>query len=326
MNRHFSVTLAAMLLAPLAALPAQTPPSVVPAATFTRIHAISSAPPVRTATQSLRGFLDRRGGSAEIRVSSNEADAAKPVAGSIILGTTADSPSLARWVKEGRLAIRADRAVGDAYELAMLDGCVAVNGANARAVLYGVFELQDVIAEHGGVPTDLARRAAASLRLRLLHPRVRSGFGGYRQIDFEFLARCGGNVAHLMHDWMAEKTLFSFVPSTEFPKAADRKALEQNRSRLHQYLDWCGLYGLDGAMWLCEVPCQGGPWVPETSRKAFLDRFPAEMPLGHGHLPGQGAVPRPPTGRAGVSPHGPAVSHRLSRHLDVPRVYTRFER
>ena len=75
---------------------------------------------------------------------------------------------------------------------------------------------------------------------------------------------------------MREKTLFSFVPSTAFPKAADVKALERNRASLKKYLDWCQLYGMSAAVWLCEVPCQGGPWTPEPTRKAFLDRFPAE--------------------------------------------------
>jgi hypothetical protein len=75
---------------------------------------------------------------------------------------------------------------------------------------------------------------------------------------------------------MREKTLFSYVPSTAFPNATDAKVLERNRASLRKYLDWCQLYGMGGAMWLCEMPCQGGPWTPEPLRKAFLDRFPAE--------------------------------------------------
>ena len=92
----------------------------------------------------------------------------------------------------------------------------------------------------------------------------------------EFIARCGGNVAHLTHDWMGDKTLFSFVPCPEFPQASDPTVLTANRAALRQYLDWCKAYGLGSALWLCEVVCQGGPWVPEASREAFLKRFPAE--------------------------------------------------
>ena len=241
---------------------------------FKWVQIASTEPPIRTAAESLRGFLEKHCGCANVRVSTTEPAEEHPAAVTIFLGTP-DGPRLARWVKEGRLAIREANSTSEAYEIAMLDGSVVVNGSSPRAVLYGAFELQDVIAEHGGVPAKFARRVVPSLRWRLLHPRVRGGFGGYRQSDFEFIARCGGNVAHLTHDWMAEKTFFSFVPSPELPNAAD-PGLERNRKRLRQYLDWCKLYGLDAAIWLCEIPCQGGPWVPEPRRKAFLDRFPAD--------------------------------------------------
>lgn len=251
---------------------------------LTAIRIASSAPPIGTAAESLRRFLMERAQSStpiKILAEANDDPTAPASTGSILLGTTADHAILARWLNEGRLHIRASEkgaatTESDAYELAMLDGCIAVNGASPRAVLYATFELEDIISEHGGIPADLARRATPSLGLRLLHPRVRGGFGSYRQSDFEFLARCGGNVAHLTHDWMPEKTLFNFVPSSEFPKAIEAQTLEKNRDRLRQYLEWCKLYGLDGAMWLCEIPCQGGPWVPEATRQAFLDRFPAK--------------------------------------------------
>ena len=269
-----TLTLIALLLAPLVALPAETTSLPIPAASFTQIRVISSAPPIRTAAENLRDFLKARG--VDIPMVTAAGINETPAAGLILLGTTAETPLLARWAKAGRLGITASDSAGDAYEVAVLDGVIVVNGANARSVLYGVFELEDVIAEQGSVPVGLARCAKPSMGLRLLHPRVRGGFQGYRKSDFEFLARCGGNVAHLTHDWMGEKTIFSYIPSTEFPKAADAKVLDRNRARLRQYLDWCKLFGLDAALWLCEIPCQGGPWTPEPVRKAFLDRFPAE--------------------------------------------------
>lgn len=269
-----STLLTALVLAPLVALHAATTSSPIPPARFTHIRAISSALPIRTAAENLHDFLKARG--VDIPMATAAGTNGNTAAGTILLGTTADTPLLACWAKDGRLQITASESARDAYEIAMLDGCVVVNGANPRAVLYGALELEDVIAEHGGVPADLARRAKPSMELRLLHPRAQGGFAGYRKSDFEFLARCGGNVAHLTHDWMREKTLFSFVPSTAFPKAEDPKTLERNRALLRQYLDWCRLYGLEAAMWMCEIPCQGGPWTPEPVRQAFLDRFPAE--------------------------------------------------
>lgn len=266
--------LTTLALAPLLTLLAESTSSSIPPERFTQIRALSSASPIRTAAEDLRDFLRSRGVNLPVLTAADARESA--VAGTILLGTTADTPLLSRWAKAGRLSVIASDSAGDAYEIAVLDGVIAVNGANARSVLYGVFELEDVIAEHVGVPANLARRARPSMRLRLLHPRVHGGFHGYRKSDFEFLARCGGNVAHLTHDWMREKTLFSFVPSTAFPKAEDPETLERNRARLRQYLDWCRLYGLEAAMWLCELPCQGGPWTPEPVRQAFLDRFPVE--------------------------------------------------
>ena len=239
------------------------------------IHVLSTDLPMRTAAENLQGFIKLKSNAHEVSIVTDVDLRTAPSAATILLGTTTNSPLFARWLKEGRLSIGTSESSGDAYEMAVLDGCIVVNGANPRAVLYGAFELEDVIAEYGGVPMNLARRASPSLGLRLLHPRMQGGFKGYRQSDFEFLARCGGNVAHLTHDWQGEKTVFNFVPSKKFPKAVEETILSKNRERLHQYLDWCRLYGLGGALWLCEIPCQGGPWVPEKDRKAFLEKFPS---------------------------------------------------
>ena len=280
--RFIILLFTALLQAPLAAIGVEI---IFP----TKIFAPTATLPIHTAAESLRDFIQSKSKTADCLIDTDAGSSEAPAAGTIMLGTTADNPVLVRWAQKGRLSIRASETVGDTYEIAIVDGCVAVNGANSRAVLYGAFELEDVIAEHGGVPAGFTSRAAPALGQRLLHPRVSGGFAGSRQSDFEFLARCGGNVALLTHDWMPEKTLFSFVPSTEFPKVAEAKTLEQDRMRLRQYLEWCRLYGLDGAMWLCEMPCQGGPWVPDRARQAFLDRFPAECLSDTGTY--QGKVP-----------------------------------
>ncbi len=102
-------------------------------------------------------------------------------------------------------------------------------------------------------------------------------FAGYRQTDFEFIARTGGNVALLQNDWMEQKTLFNFVPCPEFPGVVPDDVLARNRERMRLYLDWCNLYGLGAAFWLCEMACQGGPWMPEAYREEFLKKFPAEV-------------------------------------------------
>ncbi len=248
---------------------------LVPAEKFTQILAVSPAPPIVTAAENVHAFFKERGVDLAPALDAGAANAV-PARGTILLGTSADTPAIARWVEEGCLSISASGQEGDAYEIAMLDGCVVLNGANARAVLYAAFEFEDVVTRHGGVPDGFLSRARPVLAQRLLHPRMSGGFHGYRKSDFEFVVRSGGNIAHLSHDWMREKTLFSFVPSIAFPNATDATVLERNRASMRRYLDWCRLYGLSGALWLCEMPCQGGPWTPEPVRKAFLERFPAD--------------------------------------------------
>ena len=178
--------------------------------------------------------------------------------------------------------------VVDAYEIATIDECIAVVDANPRAVLHGVFELEDLIAENDGIPKNLRSRAVPTLNLRLFHPRSRGGFHSYQRCDIEFIARIGANVAHLNHDWMSEKNLFSFVPCPEFLKANILQVLTNNRKRLRQYIDWCNQFGLRPALWLSEIPCQGGPWTPEISRAAFLEQFPKEVLSDTGTYQGMG--------------------------------------
>lgn len=239
---------------------------MLPVSSLHHIQADLSVPALKTAAMELERFLRERG-APEI---STGLPASAPPAGSVVLG----------------LRAKPDETI-DAYEIAVRESSIFVTGSNPRAVLYGAFELEDITAEHGGVPLGLKCEARPALRWRLLHPRARGGFLSYRKSDFEAIARCGGNVAHLSHDWMGEKTLFSFVPCPQFPEAIDRAQLERNRAALRQYLAWCDEYGLRGALWLCELPCQGGPWVPEAARRAFLSHFPAECLSDSGTYEGQ---------------------------------------
>ncbi len=239
------------------------------------IQCDTSILPLKTAAEELQKFINNR--QKKTKVIIEQPIDAPPLRGTLILGTPADNPTLVRWAKEDKLGITEYSDTVDAYEVAELGGCVAIVGTNPRSVLYGVFELEDLLIEHGGFPRDFRSKVEPNLKLRLLHPRARGGFYTYQQNDIEFIARAGGNVAHLSHDWMSEKTLFSFTSCPEFPNAIDPTNLENNRKQLRQYIQWCKMYGLRSALWLCEIICQGGGWVPEATRQAFLNRFPEEV-------------------------------------------------
>ncbi|HIJ73670.1 MAG TPA: hypothetical protein HPP83_06155 [Candidatus Hydrogenedentes bacterium] len=114
---------------------------------------------------------------------------------------------------------------------------------------------------------------------RIFHPRspAGGGFFDYTREDFAAIRRRGGNTALMMHDWMGEKSLYRFVPSEVFPDAIDPEELERNRAALRRYIEWAKDYGLRVALWICEMPCQGGPWMSEEARAAFLERYPEEV-------------------------------------------------
>ena len=92
--------------------------------------------PVNTAIDELRSFIaDRRDGHQLPITAPADGEVVSP--GTIVLGTPGH-PAIARWLREGDLAIPGAAAAGaasvDAYEIAVVDGCIAVAGATPRAM------------------------------------------------------------------------------------------------------------------------------------------------------------------------------------------------
>jgi hypothetical protein len=77
------------------------------------------------------------------------------------------------------------------------------------------------------------------------------------------------------------------VTSPIFPDAVDPAEVAANRSGLRRLLNDCNDHGLGAMLWLTELPCQGGPWVPEVERQKFLTRYPAEVLSDSGTYEGQ---------------------------------------
>jgi hypothetical protein len=111
MKQTLSV-LTTLLLAPLLTpLPESTSSPILPEK-FAQIHVLASAPPIRTAAESLRNFLKSRGVDLPVVTAADAHESA--VAGTILLGTTADTPLFARWAKAGCLSVTASDSAGDA--------------------------------------------------------------------------------------------------------------------------------------------------------------------------------------------------------------------
>ena len=194
---------------------------------------------------------------------------------SFLLGTGYENALIRALEQRGDLQTQHIPRDIDGYELRIVNGLLIVAGANTRAVHYGIHRVEDVIRERGGIPDGFHETAWPAFGSRVFHPR-RWTFD-YRREDFRFLARLGANVAHLTHDWIEEKFFHSFAGSTVFPKIVEPERLDSNRRKLRNYIEQAQDYGLRVYMWICELPCQGGPWLPETARQQFLDLFPPDV-------------------------------------------------
>jgi len=193
---------------------------------------------------------------------------------SFLLGTGYENALIRSLEQRGDLHTQHIPRDIDGYELRLVDGSLIVAGANTRAVHYGIHRVEEVIREGGGIPAGFHETAWPAFSSRVFHPR-RWTFD-YKPEDFRFLSRMGANVAHLTHDWLEEKFFHSFARSAVFPKIIEPERLDLNRRKLRMYIEQAKDYGLRVYMWICELPCQGGPWVPETTRQHFLDLFPPE--------------------------------------------------
>ena len=82
----------------------------------------------------------------------------------------------------------------------------------------------------------------------------------------------------LTHDWQGDQRhLQAYVTSAIFPDAVDRPSVDRSRQALRRMIDACLDYGIEPSLWITELPCQGGPWVPDAMREAFLTRYPEEV-------------------------------------------------
>jgi hypothetical protein len=163
-------------------------------------------------------------------------------------------------------------ADGDAFELTQRDGRIHVRGSSPRGLLQGVFELQDRL--KFGQPLTTAGKF--HFRHRIFHQH----FEGWRatRADVRYIARLGATHCLVCHDWMGDRRrLQGYVTSPIFPDAVDPSVVAANHAALRCLLDDCADYGLGAMIWLTELPCQGGPWVPEPERQRFLSRYPAEV-------------------------------------------------
>src|SRR5690606_33302867 len=186
---------------------------------------------------------------------------------------------------QGLLPIPA-AAEGDAFALKLHEGRLFLLGSTPGGVLQAVFALEETLAGGEVLAEGLHREGVFHFRQRIFHPRFTPC--PRERVDVRFHARLGATHSLVAHDWQGtRRSLQGYVSSPIFPDAVNPSEVAANRAGLRRLLDDCNDHGLGAMLWLTELPCQGGPWVPEVERQKFLTRYPAEVLSDSGTYEGQ---------------------------------------
>ena len=164
----------------------------------------------------------------------------------------------------------------DTFAILVHAGVLHLLGNTPCGVLQAVFILQEMIAGGETPAAGSTRSGTLHFRERIFHPRFAPWPGA--RADVRFLARLGATHALVAHDWQgSRRSLQGYLTSPVFPAAVEPAEVAANHAGLRRLLDDCADHGLGAMLWLTELPCQGGPWVPTEERQRFLERFPAEV-------------------------------------------------
>lgn len=187
------------------------------------------------------------------------------------------APICRAFIVDGLTELHNQPPYCDAFELFYQGGNLVLLGNNPRGLLQAIYQLQDLTREHQGLPpADTEVRKSFQLRQRIFHAR----FDEWPACgpDVRYISHLGATHCLVTHDWQGDyRSLFAYVDSDIFPRAMDQKKVKENKAKMRQLVDHNNAYGLESALWMTELPCQGGPWVPEEQRAEFLTRFDAEV-------------------------------------------------
>lgn len=212
------------------------------------------------------------------------ADHARPA--KIVLGLLAATPEARALAVGNRLRLPEVPSDRDAFEVLVHDGALFVLGSTPRGLLQAVYALGDALAAGATLTAGFHRHGALHFRERIFHARFAPWPG--ERADVRFIGRLGATHCLVSHDWQgSRRSLQGYVTSPVFPRAVDPAEVAANHAGLRRLLDDCNDHGLGAMLWLTELPCQGGPWIPEAQRAEFLTRFPAEVLSDSGTYEGQ---------------------------------------
>lgn len=163
---------------------------------------------------------------------------------------------------------------------------LSFRGSHPRALLQGVFALQEALAAGEAIVDGWRREGEFHYSERIFHARFQPWPG--ERADVRFLAHLGATHCLVCHDWHnSRRSLQGYVASPIFPRAIPPEEVAENHRGLRRLLDDCADHGLGAMLWITELPCQGGPWVPPENRAEFLTRYPGDVLSDSGTYEGQ---------------------------------------
>lgn len=204
----------------------------------------------------------------------------------LVAGLLAETPAASAVMRTERISLHRVSAQQDAYEVLLDEGTLYVLGNTPRGLLHAVFALHEALRAGAPLADGLHRHGAFQINERIFHARFQPWPG--QRPDVRFLAHLGASHCLVSHDWQgSRRSLQGYVTSPHFPNAVDAAEVAANRAGLRQLIDDCADYGLGAMLWLTELPCQGGPWIPPARREEFLRRYDPEVLSDSGTYEGQ---------------------------------------
>ena len=226
--------------------------------------AYGEVPAVKTALLELNELLARTNKS---RLS---------VVSKIHIGLFTDLPNRTDLIRRGLVNLHNIEPERDAFECLVYNGELYLLGSTPRGVLHAVYALEERVHFGPALPPDWHEQREFQIDQRHFHPRFKPWPG--ERADIRYISHLGASHCLATHDWQGSLRNFQgFVSSPLFPEAATESEIAKNREGLHQLISNCSDYGLGVSLWITELPCQGGPWVPEVQRLAWLKKYPAEV-------------------------------------------------
>jgi hypothetical protein len=194
----------------------------------------------------------------------------------IHLALLPELPDRDALVRSGRINLHNVDPSWDAFD-ALADGHrIYLLGNTPRGLLHAVYALEEQLELRSRVPAEWHAHGVFRVGQRLFHPRFDSWPG--ERADIGYISRLGASHCLISHDWQGSlRQLQGYVTSPIFPQAVPPEEVEHNSIGLRHLIDDCQDHALGCALWITELPCQGGSWVPEPQRQAWLEHYPAEV-------------------------------------------------